>query len=53
MSKLLVFTVEFKVKPEAKGEIKESIVGGRHYYKFERRDGLWKISHLLTLNDWN
>lgn len=38
---------------DADGETKESIVGGRHCYKFERRDRVWKISHRLTLIDWN
>lgn len=35
------------------GVDKEGILGGRHYYKFERRNGEWKISHRLTVFDWN
>ncbi|WP_293140562.1 nuclear transport factor 2 family protein [Moritella sp.] len=30
------------------GVDKEGILGGRHYYKFERRNGVWKISHTLN-----
>lgn len=38
---------------EEDGVDKEGILGGRHYYKFERRNNQWKIAHRLTVFDWN
>ncbi|WP_028112515.1 nuclear transport factor 2 family protein [Ferrimonas kyonanensis] len=35
------------------GVDKEGILGGRHFYKFERRSGVWKMIHRLTAFDWN
>lgn len=38
---------------EEDGVDKEGILGGRHHFKFERRDGVWKIKHRSTVFDWN
>ena len=38
---------------EENGVEKEGILGGRHFYQFERRNGEWKIIHRLTAFDWN
>lgn len=32
---------------------KEGILGGRHLFKFEKRDDAWRIKHRLTIFDWN
>ncbi|WP_061009023.1 nuclear transport factor 2 family protein [Vibrio sp. CUB2] len=38
---------------EEDGVDKEGILGGRHLYRFERRDGVWKMVHRFTVFDWN
>jgi len=38
---------------EEDGEDKEGILGGRHYFDLEKRDGEWRIKHRLTIFDWN
>jgi len=38
---------------EEDGVDKEGILGGRHLYKFERRNGVWKMTYRLTAFDWN
>ncbi|KIF48571.1 hypothetical protein M445_09820 [Vibrio owensii 47666-1] len=38
---------------EEDGVDKEGILGGRHLYRFERRDGAWKMVHRFTAFDWN
>jgi len=38
---------------EEDGVDKEGILGGRHLFKFERRNGEWKILHRSTIFDWN
>ncbi|CAH1605941.1 Nuclear transport factor 2 family protein [Vibrio jasicida] len=38
---------------EEDGVDKEGILGGRHLYRFERRDGVWKMVHRFTAFDWN
>ncbi|PSV48657.1 nuclear transport factor 2 family protein [Photobacterium indicum] len=38
---------------EENGVDKEGILGGRHHFRFERRDGVWKIKHRSTVFDWN
>ena len=38
---------------EEDGVDKEGILGGRHHFHFERRDGVWKIKHRSTIFDWN
>ncbi|MCP3870075.1 MAG: nuclear transport factor 2 family protein [Gammaproteobacteria bacterium] len=35
------------------GVDKEGILGGRHHFLFECRDGVWKIKHRSTVFDWN
>ena len=35
------------------GVDKEGILGGRHYFNLERRNGEWRIKHRLTIFDWN
>lgn len=35
------------------GVDKEGILGGRHLFRFEKRDGEWKIMHRSTIFDWN
>ncbi|GLI54557.1 hypothetical protein PM10SUCC1_00720 [Propionigenium maris DSM 9537] len=38
---------------EEDGVDKEGILGGRHLFRFEKRDGEWKIMHRSTIFDWN
>ncbi len=38
---------------EEEGGDKEGILGGRHSFRFEKRDGEWRIKHRLTVFDWN
>ncbi|MCL1037422.1 nuclear transport factor 2 family protein [Shewanella submarina] len=38
---------------EENGVDKEGILGGRHHFRFERRQGEWKIIHRNTVFDWN
>ncbi|ANS88023.1 hypothetical protein VSVS12_04324 [Vibrio scophthalmi] len=38
---------------EEDGVDKEGILGGRHHFHFERREGEWKIKHRSTVFDWN
>jgi len=33
--------------------LKTFVIGGRYLDKYERRDGVWKISHRLGLEDWS
>lgn len=32
---------------------KAFVIGGRYLDKYERRDGVWKISHRIGLEDWS
>jgi len=38
---------------EEDGVDKEGILGGRHYFDLEKRNGEWRIKHRLTIFDWN
>ncbi|QVK16915.1 nuclear transport factor 2 family protein [Mycoplasmatota bacterium] len=38
---------------EENGVDKEGILGGRHFFKLEKRDDEWKILHRVTVFDWN
>lgn len=38
---------------EEDGVDKEGILGGRQHFRFERRDGVWKIKHRSCTFDWN
>jgi hypothetical protein len=38
---------------EEDGIDKEGILGGRHHFQFERRNGEWRIKHRSTVFDWN
>ncbi len=35
------------------GVDKEGILGGRHHFRLEKRDGEWRIKHRSTVFDWN
>ena len=35
------------------GVDKEGILGGRHHFRFERRNNEWRIKHRSTVFDWN
>lgn len=38
---------------DADGDGVEGFVGGRYAAQFERRNGVWKYSHLMLVMDWN
>jgi hypothetical protein len=38
---------------EENGVDKEGILGGRHHFRFERRNDEWRIEHRSTVFDWN
>jgi hypothetical protein len=38
---------------EEKDGTKAFVIGGRYLDKYERRNGTWKISHRLGLEDWS
>ena len=38
---------------EENGVDKEGILGGRHHFQLEKRNGEWRIKHRSTVFDWN
>jgi hypothetical protein len=38
---------------EENGVEKEGILGGRHHFLLEKRNGEWQIKHRSTVFDWN
>ncbi|MBW3141577.1 nuclear transport factor 2 family protein [Ferrimonas balearica] len=38
---------------EEEGVDREGILGGRHHFRFQRREGEWRILHRSTVFDWN